>query len=66
MLRALRQRAALDGLHQLVDDLSAVEQRNRHQIEYAQAHADDGEEADERRQPEIGADARKLRDADRA
>src|SRR5277367_4200474 len=65
ILRALRQGTSLDGFHQLINHLAAIEQRYRHQIEDAQAHADDREERGERRHPEIRTDTGKFRYADR-
>ena len=44
--RALGDRAALDDFDRVIHQVPAVEQRNRQQVEHAQADADEGEEAE--------------------
>src|SRR5882762_5327021 len=46
-LGPLRQRAALQPLHQLEDDLSAIQDRNRQQVEEPQRQGDEHQEAEE-------------------
>src|ERR1700730_204163 len=53
-LGPLRQRAALQPLHQLEDDLSAIQDRNRQQVEEPQRQGNGHQEAEERRPPRLG------------
>src|SRR3984893_17973420 len=65
-LGPLRQTAALQPLHQLEDDLSAIQDRNRQQVEEPQRERNEHQEAEERRHPRLGGFAGELGDGQRA
>src|SRR3981081_4946371 len=50
-LGPLRQRAALQPLHQLEDDLSAIQDRNRQQVEEPERQGNEHQAGEERRNP---------------
>src|SRR5688500_10671878 len=64
-LRTLGQRAALGEFRELEDDLPAVEDRNREQIQHEQAHAHYRQERKERERALAQREAGVLRDVDR-
>ena len=61
-LRAFGQRAAFDQLNRLVDNLAAIKNRHRQQVQHAQADADQSQKSQEFIEPALGRISRKLCD----
>src|SRR5207245_8161846 len=59
------QRAALEPLDELKDDLAAVQNRNRQQVQKAERQRDEHQETHERGDPGLGGVSREFGDGER-